>query len=240
MAMRKTFDGISFLSQKGKYTDIWQAKISYMESRTRGKKVLDAGCGCGDKMCYLSGSSEELIGVDVDIEALQLGSKKDDPHVFIGADVQGLPFKDNTFDVVYSTWVIEHLKKPKMFIQEAYRVLKKDGILILWVPNVKCPEGLITKFIPFRLKDMMLKLLVKKSEISHHKCYYRANSVRKLDKLCKGKMERIRLERFDKLGYFKKSRTLTYLWYLRDKLTNNDLLRWCKSEFYVEYQKQYD
>jgi ubiquinone/menaquinone biosynthesis C-methylase UbiE len=239
MAVRKTFDGISFLDQRGKYTNVWQTKLSYMESIIRGKKVLDAGCGRGDKMCYFSGSSEELIGVDVDIDALQLGRKKDDSQAYIGADVQGLPFKDNSFDVVYSTWVVEHLKEPKLFIQEVNRVLKKDGILILWVPNVKCPEGLITKIIPFQLKEKILKLLLKTSEVSPHKCYYRANSVRKLDMLCQGKLERIRLERFDKLGYFKNSRILTYLWLLRDKLTNNDLLRWCKSEFYVEYQKQF-
>ncbi|MDH5691139.1 MAG: class I SAM-dependent methyltransferase, partial [Candidatus Bathyarchaeota archaeon] len=48
------------------------------------------------------------------------------PH----ADMQNLPFKDDTFDFVISDQVIEHIHDPKRAICESYRVLKKGGMAI--------------------------------------------------------------------------------------------------------------
>jgi SAM-dependent methyltransferase len=42
-----------------------------------------------------------------------------------------LPFKDNTLDTIVSTEVLEHLEKPKIFVNEIYRVLKHDGAFFL-------------------------------------------------------------------------------------------------------------
>jgi len=57
-------------------------------------------------------------------------------------DGHELPFGDNTFDVLCSFQVIEHLEKPEHFFKEANRVLKKDGLLIISTPN---PEGIPAK-----------------------------------------------------------------------------------------------
>ena len=46
-----------------------------------------------------------------------------------------LPFEDNVFDVIYSKSFIEHLYYPERYLEEAYRVLKPDGILISLVPD---------------------------------------------------------------------------------------------------------
>ena len=55
----------------------------------------------------------------------------------VAADVLNLPFKDDTFDRVYFTDVIEHLPKntESPALVEIYRVLRKSGILILTTPN---------------------------------------------------------------------------------------------------------
>lgn len=50
------------------------------------------------------------------------------------ADVQMLPFKNNVFDCILATEVLEHLDKPQYFVDEAYRVLEEDGRLIVTVP----------------------------------------------------------------------------------------------------------
>ena len=150
-----------------------------------------------------------------------------------------MPYQDSFFDVVYSCWVIEHLENPSIFLEECLRILKPKGILMLWVPNVKNLTGLMTKIVPLRAKTRILSILNNEpeDEVSHHVCYYRANSVRKIDKLLHGKFNRIFLERHDLPLYYEKSRILTYLWYLRYKVTNNSYLKWLWPSFYVEYQK---
>jgi len=45
-------------------------------------------------------------------------------------DMQNLPYDDNTFDLVISDQVIEHLENPERAIKESYRVLKNGGIAI--------------------------------------------------------------------------------------------------------------
>ena len=80
--------------------------------------------------------------------------------------------------------------------------------------------------------------LIRKGFISHHICYYRANSVRKIDKLLKEKFNRIFLERHDGPVYYEKYKSLTYLWYIRHKFTKNKFLDWLWPSFYVEYQKK--
>ena len=46
-------------------------------------------------------------------------------------DAQNLPFKDESFEVILCTEVLEHLKKPQLAVDEMKRVLKKGGKLIL-------------------------------------------------------------------------------------------------------------
>ncbi len=53
--------------------------------------------------------------------------------------LQGIPFEDNHFDVVYHSHVLEHFAKKngKEFIKECYRVLKKNGIIRLAIPDLE-------------------------------------------------------------------------------------------------------
>ena len=143
------------------------------------------------------------------------------------------------FDVVYSCWVIEHLENPELFLDECFRVLKSEGILILWVPNLKNMTGFMTKIAPLGVKTKVLSMLSKEQEedVSHQICHYRANSVKKIDALTNKKFNRIFLERHDAPLYYEKYRILTYLWYVRHLITNNKYLDWLWPSFYVEYQK---
>lgn len=56
----------------------------------------------------------------------------------LASDVTYIPFKDDIFDVVTSFGVIEHFRKKSeilQFLNDVSRVLKKDGFLILTIPN---------------------------------------------------------------------------------------------------------
>lgn len=57
------------------------------------------------------------------------------PLADIKADICNLPFQDNEFDVILCNHVLEHIPNDIKAMQELYRVLKKDGIAILQIPQ---------------------------------------------------------------------------------------------------------
>jgi len=61
------------------------------------------------------------------------------------ADAESLPFSNNSFDIVIAAFLIVHLKEPKYFFSEAYRVLKPKGILAVTNINQKTPPELKTE-----------------------------------------------------------------------------------------------
>ena len=56
-------------------------------------------------------------------------------NTIVNAHGENLPFPDNSFDIVYSTNVLEHVKNPQKVIQEAIRVCKRGGIIQIVAPN---------------------------------------------------------------------------------------------------------
>ena len=99
------------------------------------KKILDAGCGEGFTLerLYELKIGKDLEGIDASKVAIETG-KKLYPHLNIKiGDIYNLPYKDNSFDLVVCTEVLEHLEDPKRALREIIRVSKK--YLLLTVPN---------------------------------------------------------------------------------------------------------
>ena len=234
------FNGIDWIKKKGIPVNIYREKMNLMNIRLINKIVLDAGCGEGGKAVVFSKITKKIYGIDINRNSINKARQKCNSNniSFYVGSVEQMPFKDNIFDVVYAAWIIEHLKNPKKFINEVFRILREGGIFILWIPNLKSITGFLAKYISLSLKVRLLKVLTKKNEVSHQKCYYRANSVRKLDRICKNKFNRIYLKRFDTAGYVKNFRILTYLWFLKHRfITKIKLLKCMQQEFYVEFKK---
>tara|TARA_R100001015_G_C4634312_1_gene200581 strand:- start:1105 stop:1797 length:693 start_codon:yes stop_codon:yes gene_type:complete len=100
----------------------------------KNKKILDIGCGNGEISKNLKDLGNDVYGVDASESA-----KKHLGDNFFKVDLQNdmYPFEDNTFDVVFSKSVIEHLQDPDHMLKEAYRVLKKGGVVITMTPSWK-------------------------------------------------------------------------------------------------------
>lgn len=107
-----------------------------------GRRFLDVGCAVGDYMALIAAMGGNVSGIDLDEEQVELGRQlhakaglKTDFHV---GNAATLPFADETFDVVYSPDVFEHitLEVKQAVVKEIYRVLKPGGIVVIKTPNL--------------------------------------------------------------------------------------------------------
>ncbi len=97
--------------------------------------ILDVGCGEGFTLNRLreKGIGKKLEGVEYSEAAIELG-KKTYPEIKISqGSIYDLPYKDNSFDLVLCTEVLEHLEEPEKALRELVRVSKK--YLAISVPN---------------------------------------------------------------------------------------------------------
>ncbi len=99
-------------------------------------RVLDIGCGFGETLAYHSSRGCEVYGVEAD-RNIQKIADKFGFNVHVGLFDEKL-YKSEFFDYVTMDQVIEHVADPIKTLIGIRRILKKDGFLLLAVPN---PEG---------------------------------------------------------------------------------------------------
>ncbi len=95
---------------------------------SKGKKVVDIGCGFGATRKIVEDAGGDWTGV----EPFEGGK-----HTIVG-DAQNLPFENESFDMVYMNAVLEHVPDPGLAFKEVARVLKKGGIFIGYVAFMEC------------------------------------------------------------------------------------------------------
>lgn len=96
-------------------------------------EVLEVGCGDGSAAKEISKRVKDIKYTGVDLDPNMWKGRED--FNFIAAKAEELPFLSASFDVVFSMFVIEHLVFPASFLDEAWRVLKPGGCLIIIAPN---------------------------------------------------------------------------------------------------------
>ena len=96
-------------------------------------KLLEIGCGRGDILKRFKSLGLHVEGVDIDNEAVALNEGI--AVKMCNIENEPLPYPDNSFDVIYSKSLIEHLYYPERYMAETYRVLKPNGLLLTLVPD---------------------------------------------------------------------------------------------------------
>jgi ubiquinone/menaquinone biosynthesis C-methylase UbiE len=108
-------------------------------------KILDAGCGTGKLALFWLRDGYNVMGVDMSDGALAITNKKGINT--IKADIlNGLPFEDNSFDLVYSDGLLEHFIDPNQAINELFRVSKR--YVVTFVPRICLLKSIIDFIIP--------------------------------------------------------------------------------------------
>lgn len=146
--MKKNFTSDNFYSENYNSKD-WREQREkdaiYLVNRIRDfkvltnkSKVLDAGCGSGELAVTIKKQyNAEVYGMDLNKVAVQHAIKRGVKANIVDLDKKW-PHKNNFFDCVTATEIIEHVINPDHLLLEAKRVLKPGGYVVIQTPNLAC------------------------------------------------------------------------------------------------------
>ena len=112
-------------------------ELKRMIYSAKGKKVLDVGCGTGRLFPEFQKMNFDITGIDVSQKMIDIAKNRCHKAKLLVGDVENLPFKDDSFDVVVASFVVVHLKYLEKAFSEIYRVLKNGGVFIITNINQK-------------------------------------------------------------------------------------------------------
>ena len=104
-------------------------------NRHRNENVLEVGCGIGSDLIRFARNGANVTGIDLTERAITLARKRFSIYnlqaKLMIEDAENLPFRDESFDLVYSFGVLHHTPNIQKAIDEIYRVLKKGKKAII-------------------------------------------------------------------------------------------------------------
>ncbi|MHC5309826.1 class I SAM-dependent methyltransferase [Myroides sp. LJL116] len=108
-----------------------QRKLQFIQSlRPQAKSILDIGCGTGEFLLHAKNNGWKTTGLEPSDQAKNLAKQKGLELVEHSSEL-----KDASFDVITMWHVLEHVADLDFQIKELRRLLKKDGIILIAVPN---------------------------------------------------------------------------------------------------------
>lgn len=134
--------------------------------------VLDAGCAGGRDSKLLKEKGLNPVGVDLSKSLIEIAKEKNPDIDFVQANFLELPFDDNSFDGVWAHASLLHLETTEevlQALQEFYRVLKRDGVLHVFVKQQQGEKTAVVsdklsghdRFFQFFTKEEIKNLLEK-------------------------------------------------------------------------------
>jgi len=101
------------------------------------KNILDIGCYDGTFLFLVKNKKNKFYGIETSDYGVRESRKKGIAvERFFIDDKTKLPFKNDFFDLVIAGEIIEHIYDTDFFLREIYRLLKKDGFLLISTPNI--------------------------------------------------------------------------------------------------------
>ncbi len=127
-------------AERGVPSLVWRAgqerrlAMLHAAAHLQDKRVLVDGCGIGTYVREIGRFTPHVFGLDIEIDRVREGAEHGIAGL-LGAVCEHLPFADDSFDVVFSHEVLEHVQDDRAACREMARVLRKGGRAVIFVPN---------------------------------------------------------------------------------------------------------
>ncbi|MDA7534194.1 methyltransferase domain-containing protein, partial [bacterium] len=113
----------------GRYKNI----LEYLPQKGQ---FVDIACGTGYGCKIMDNDQREIIGVDVSEESVEFAKSHNAKHAkYLIGDAENIPIDDSSTDCVVSIGTIEHVENDGKFVEEIFRILKPDGVAIIYTPQ---------------------------------------------------------------------------------------------------------
>ncbi len=104
------------------------------KSNSATQRLLDIGCGNGDFLYFAKSTGREVVGIDLDEEAVSV-ARKNGLDVRLGT-IDILDPEKEKFDIITLGHVIEHVHDPLYLLRKCYNLLNKNGYIWIDTPNI--------------------------------------------------------------------------------------------------------
>ena len=202
-----------------------------------GQRVLDAGCGRAMKFCKEFTNAGVVVGVDLE-EALD--TRNTQSPFGIKGDLARLPFEADSFDLVISRSVVEHLENPELVFSEFNRVLRDGGKAVIITPNKYDYVSILAAVTPYRFHRYLVSRIFNVSEDDVFPTLYRANTIGTLRKALEAsgfkELEMRSLNHYP--AYLSFSPVLFRVGVLYERLTSLESLKALRGTLLCAFQKQ--
>lgn len=163
-----------------------------------GSLMLEGGCGTGNYLAYYNYRGRRVVGLDFAQKTLKTLHKRQSDLDLCAGDVSRLPFADETFDLYYSGGVVEHFEGgAEKSLEEARRVLKKDGVLLISVPYYSPLRRILTPIKKDEWRKIENPEVDKKEVFTDKKFFQYAYRTKEFEKM----LNQANLKVIEKQGY---------------------------------------
>lgn len=143
-----------------------------------GARLLEIGCGMGSDLLQFARGGARCVGIDLTPRSIEISQHRfrlyGSDGAFMISDGEQLPFRDGSFDVVYSNGVLHHTPDTEGAIREVHRVLRPGGVAIVmlyhrnslnyWVEIVLRRGLLGAEFLRGRSAEEIMSRVIEHSE----------------------------------------------------------------------------
>ena len=129
LGTREFFDAI----ERHRYSEYapWMPRLMEFE-KFRNARLLEIGCGMGTDLLQFSRGGARCVGIDLTPRSIEITQHRFKLYgadgAFMISDGEHLPFRSESFDVVYSNGVLHHTPDTAGAIREVHRVLRPGGV----------------------------------------------------------------------------------------------------------------
>ena len=140
----RVIDGtLSFITRLDyRYGIIKRCRAVIAYSGLKSGRILDVGCATGSFLDAMRRYGWECYGVEINSRAANYAREHLGLNVFAGTLIDA-HYPDSFFDVVTLWNVLEHLHHPQATLYEISRIIRKNGLLVISLPNPDCVEAKI-------------------------------------------------------------------------------------------------
>ena len=160
------------------YRDLLDAHID------ESTRLLDVGCGPAGLVAEYEDRAALVVGSDRYLTNFTEFDGQFGVRRLAEGDIDALPFADNSFDLVTSSWVVEHLSNPVGCTREIARVLAPGGRYLFITPNALNYVVWLRRMVPEGLSKRVVKLIYDRDEDFINPTYYRMNRPDDVEYIC--------------------------------------------------------